>query len=155
MKVLFLDIDGVVNCATTSQRHRGFIGIDPYMAILIDRIKIATGCVVVLSSTWRLDINSRKEVMDQCTSFIDCTPKQFLFKEDNKYGKEGDWSERGHEILRWIDNQHEGDIKKFAILDDDTHPGTIAELAPSYFRTLWSTGLTEEIANKVIEYLNA
>jgi hypothetical protein len=29
MKVLFLDMDGVVNCKTTRQRHHGLMGIDP------------------------------------------------------------------------------------------------------------------------------
>jgi hypothetical protein len=32
MKVLFLDIDGVVNCLTTKTRYLGLTGIDPRMA---------------------------------------------------------------------------------------------------------------------------
>lgn len=151
MKILFLDIDGVVNCATTAQRHRGFIGIDPYMAILVDRIKQATGCVVVLSSTWRLDINSRKEVMEQCTSFIATTPRTFLMEEESPVGRL--WSHRGDEIKAWIDDNRE-DIDQYAILDDDTAAGSLPELAPNYFRTYWEEGLTQEIADKVIAHLN-
>ncbi len=152
MKVLFLDIDGVVNCSTTSQRHRGFIGIDPYMSILVDRIKQATGCVVVLSSTWRKDLNSRKEIMDQCTSFIDCTPYTFLL--DKEGGRElNNWSRRGHEIERWL-NENWEDVEKYAVLDDDIDVKMIEKLIPNYFQTFWEEGLTEEIANKVIEHLN-
>ena len=53
IKVIFLDIDGVCNCKTITQRHRGAIGIDPYMALLVMRIVLATDAKVVLSSSWR------------------------------------------------------------------------------------------------------
>jgi hypothetical protein len=35
MKVLFLDIDGVVNCVRTKTRYLGCIGIDPRMAGIV------------------------------------------------------------------------------------------------------------------------
>ena len=69
MKVLFLDIDGVLNtgrfiAANRESDARIFAGrasdewwlsmIDPTAADRIRRIIIATGCVVVVSSSWRL-----------------------------------------------------------------------------------------------------
>jgi hypothetical protein len=134
MKVLFLDIDGVVNCVTTAQRHRGMIGIDPYMALLVDRIIQATGCEVVLSSTWRLFEESRKEVKKQVCDFIDVTP------ELNEI--------RGKEVEAWM-QAHPG-VTTYAILDDNSDFLGYQPL----FKTSWSTGLTQEIANEVIAHLN-
>lgn len=139
MKILFLDIDGVVNSKNTLQRsNSGFIGIDPYMSILVDRIKQATGCVIVLSSTWRKDLDGRKEVMDKCTSFIACTPSTY----------EG----RGNEIQDWIVSNQEF-VEVYAILDDDTK--AMEQHGNNYFQTYFDEGLTQEIADKVIAHLNS
>lgn len=164
VKILFLDIDGVVNSVVTAQRHRGVIGIDPYMAILVDRIVQATGCKIVLSSTWRLFENSREEVRQQVGEFIACTPSMPLMGG-------AEMCERGKEIKAWLEanptikcdtptscpqnsramcNGHK--IERFAILDDNSD--MLPEQSENFFKTSWSTGLTQEIANEVIKYLN-
>lgn len=143
MKILFLDIDGVVNCVKTAQRHRGMIGIDPYMALLVDRIIQATGCKVVLSSTWRLFEESRKEVKKQVCDFIDVTPRMF----DGIYAHK----ERGHEIKDWLDKHPE--VTKYAILDDNSD--MLDEQLPNFFKTSWASGLDQDIANMVIAHLNS
>lgn len=134
MKVLFLDIDGVVNCKTTKQRHRGFIGIDPYMAFLVGRIVESTGAEVVLSSSWRHFDDGRKEVEKQVVKCLDITPTIDGI--------------RGDEVAAWLRDHPE--VKKYAILDDNS------DFRPDQplFQTEWETGLTEEIANIVIKYLN-
>src|SRR3989344_9306803 len=74
-KVLFLDIDGVVNCETTTQRHRGFIGIDPYMAFLVGNMVDDLGLFVVLSSSWRhFHGDGIKEISKQVCPIVDITP---------------------------------------------------------------------------------
>lgn len=135
LKVLFLDIDGVVNCATTAQRHRGAIGIDPYMALLVGRIIIATDCKVVLSSTWRLWENARREVHEQVCGFIDVTPTVHS-------------SFRGDEVKAWLDAHP--NVTKYAILDDNS------DFLPDQplFKTSFATGITQEIVDKVIAYFN-
>ena len=62
MKVLFLDIDGVLNKATTKERiggdsiWAGMHGLDAKLVkLLLDWLKAHSEVVVVLSSTWRLD----------------------------------------------------------------------------------------------------
>lgn len=135
MKILFLDIDGVVNCSTTTQRHRGFIGIDPHMAFLVGKIQLDTGCEVVLSSSWRHSKEGKSEVRKQVVKFIDCTPTS-------------DSGFRGNEITQWLSEHPE--VTRHAILDDDSDFYDDQPL----FRTDWRTGLTLEIANEVIEYLN-
>lgn len=138
MKILFLDIDGVVNSVTTAQRHRGMIGIDPYMALLVGRIIEATDASIVLSSSWRHDPGAREEVTKQVMPFIDVTPN---FKGETS---------RGTEIKAWLDLHPE--VTKYAILDDNEDMRT--EQMPNFFKTSWSTGLTQEIADAIIAHLS-
>lgn len=144
MKVLFLDIDGVVNCATTAQRSGYFIGIDPYMALMIDRIIQATGCKVVLSSSWRHFTGGAKEVCKKVCELYGVTPT--LLGEL-----------RGTEIKKWLDDHDsvfENElVTKYAIVDDNDD--MLPEQMPNFFKTSWSTGITQEIANNIIAHLNA
>lgn len=143
--ILFLDIDGVVNCASTQQRHRGYIGIDPYMAFLVGKIVLDTGCKVVLSSTWRcFHDDGIEEISKQVTPIQDATPKPWYNKETERH------STRGEEIQAWLDQHPE--VERYAILDDDTQ--ILESQEPNWFRTFWLTGITPEIAEQVTKHLN-
>lgn len=145
MKVLFLDIDGVVNCETTSQRHRGFIGIDPYMAFLVGKIVMYTDCKVVLSSSWRCSEDGIEEVKAQVCELFDTTP---ILGRPHGAGME--YCERGREINVWLEEHPE--VTRYAILDDEND--MLPEQQENFFKTSWSTGITEEIMNDVITHLN-
>lgn len=137
MRVLFLDIDGVVNCSTTSQRHRGFIGIDPYMAFLVGKIVLDTECAVILSSSWRsFHDDGIEEISKQVTPIDGITPVLH--------------TTRGNEIQAWLDNHPE--VERYAILDDDTD--ILESQKSNWFQTFWHQGITEEIAKKVTKHLN-
>lgn len=136
-KILFLDCDGVVNSKNTTQRSKGFIGIDPELAFRAGKIPIHTGCEVVLSSTWRLMADSRDEIKQRVYPFVDITPQL--------PGKT-----RGEEIQAWLDIHPE--VTKYAILDDDAD--MLESQLPNFFRTSWENGLTEEIMERVIDHLN-
>lgn len=142
-KILFLDIDGVVNCQTTTQRHRGYIGIDPYMAFLVGKIVLDTGCEVVLSSSWRtFHDDGIEEVSRQVTKIDDVTPPPW-YENDHH-------STRGEEIQAWLDKNP--DVGVYAILDDDTR--MLPNQLPNYFQTSWQEGITEEIARAVTQHLS-
>ncbi len=144
MKVLFLDIDGVVNCRSTTQRHRGFIGIDPHMAFMVGKIVLDTDCKVVLSSSWRSTEDGITEVESQVVKLYDCTPSSW-------YGKEKDHhSTRGEEIQKWLDVHPE--VTKYAILDDDSD--MLESQLPNFFKTTWLNGLSKEIAAEVTKHLS-
>jgi len=139
MKVLFLDIDGVVNCCDTRQRHRGFIGIDPYMALLIGRIVLAVPDLkVVLSSSWRHFEQGKEEIENQVVPIFSETPRIR-------------GQVRGKEIKAWLDQHPE--VEKYAILDDDSD--MLEEQKPNFFQTTWQTGITEEIAENVIKHFKS
>lgn len=149
-KILFLDIDGVCNSQETiNNSHKGVIGIDPYMAFLVGKIQLDTNCEVVLSSSWRHHERGREEVRKAVVDFIDITPNCC----------EGI---RGVEIHKWLSKNVEkfntswykrSDELRFAILDDDSD--MLLWQKDHFFKTSWQTGLTKEIADKVIQYLNS
>ena len=137
VKVLFLDIDGVVNNKHTKENFKGFImGIDPAMAALVQRIVRNSGCEVVLSSSWRLYQHSRDEVERKVCKFADITPILY--------------APRGYEIKAWLTLHPE--IQHYAILDDAE--SILPEQRANFFQTIWESGLTEDIALAVEKHLN-
>ena len=140
MKVLFLDIDGVVNCRTTVQRHQGFIGIDPMMAFLVGKIQLDTDCQIVLSSDWRHSPDGVEEVEARVAKLLDKTKSL-----DITYS-----IQRGSEIKEWLDRHP--DVTRYAILDDNNN--MLDEQQKNFFKTSWATGITPEIALAVTNHLN-
>lgn len=134
MKVLFLDIDGVVNNAKTDMSD-GW-GIDPYMAFLVGKIQLDTGCEFILSSAWRYSEEGKNVVRKKVGHLLFCTPL--------------DGETRGQEIKDFLDAHPE--VTHYAIVDDenDFHKDQLTHL----FKTSFQTGLTKEIADEITNYLN-
>lgn len=148
MKIIFLDIDGVVNCQDTFFRTKderdNLFCIDPYMALLIGRIIEATDAKIVLSSSWRHHPDGIAVVEKRVWKILDITPTM-----PRPSGTGVEYCERGKEIKAWLDKHPE--VTKYAILDDDR------DMLPDqpFFKTSWKIGLTDEIAAKVIDHLNS
>lgn len=138
MKVLFLDIDGVVNSADSTNFKGSLWPLDPHKAFLVGKIQLDTGCEVVLSSSWRHHPDGVAEVNKRVVKLLDKTP-------DSKDGF------RGAEVQAWLDEHPE--VTRYAILDDDMDFYTYQ--APNFFKTRFmEEGLTDEIAQAVTEHLN-
>lgn len=143
-KVLFLDIDGVCNNRKTRERQGNtkFIGIKPELAERVRRIVAETGCKVVLSSSWRLFPDSAAYAAEHVCEFFDHTV-------DLQRGAVWGMIYRGFEIKEWLE-RHPG-ARRYAILDDSSD----FLWGQHLFRTTWEDGLTDEIADAVIEHLNS
>jgi hypothetical protein len=130
MKVLFFDIDGVVNSDRSSMALGGYPHdfseadmpkFDHVALGLIRRLCRVTETVIVLSSTWR--IYHRPGVVAEALDLpvIDETPDH------------GSYDTRGSEIAAWLAEHPE--VTTFAIVDDvaicDGHP----ELAARFVQT--------------------
>lgn len=117
MKVIFLDIDGVVNCIGTKERAPSkVIGVEQRLIAYIKEIVDATGAKIVLSSTWRKDwafdlMNGkdwhylRDEFAKQGLYFLDYTPS----RRD---------SHRGEEIKEWLESTNY-DVTSYVVIDDE------------------------------------
>ncbi len=156
MKVLFLDIDGVLNSSTwyKNRPHR-FLRDNPQesdweceldpSAILVFKkfIHDVPDLQIVISSTWRInyELAEFKRRFSQMLSIepsrvIDMTPHLGTI--------------RGLEIQDWLNRNPQ--VTKFAILDDDSDMG---DLMDNLFKTTWEDGLKTEHTKAITEFFNA
>lgn len=139
MRVLFLDVDGVLN----SYRSNKFL--DDSMIYHLGTIVSRTGVKLVLSSTWRKYPDSQAtleaRLLEDCMIIMDKTkvllPKKLSMPP----------VERCFEIQEWLD-RHE--VEDFAILDDNPD----ANIDGHFFQTDPDVGLTKDIADSVIKYFH-
>lgn len=143
MKILFLDIDGVVN-QYFNPKSGDFM---PELMLRLKEIIKKTGAKIVLHSTWRWDARGRDEAQQALKKygmqFIDFTP----LKPNNS---EMFYDKRHEHIRAWL-GQNPG-VKKFAVLDD-CPSAELEEHPETYFRTNCQKGITDTIKNKVIKHL--
>lgn len=140
MNVIFLDIDGVLNCIRDFQMF-GEDYISPLLVGRLDQIVKNTAAKIVLSSSWRMDPKSRHRVTDALRPFdleiFSCTPVI-------------DMNQRHKEIESWL---HSNVVNRFAILDDDSR-ASLPAFKTSFFQTDPDIGLTQAMVRKAIEHLN-
>ena len=73
MKVIFLDIDGVLNCKKTSYPRKLPYVVDRRLLAKFKQLLERTGAKVVLSSTWRYDPAGLFSAKHWGIPFIDVT----------------------------------------------------------------------------------
>lgn len=155
MKVIFLDIDGVVNYVKSrwsfdhvtktsflvpEGQNVGWYGIDPEKVKIILSIVEKTKAKIVLSSTWR-----KHEDWLETMALNGFSSELFLGRTIHNWD-----FVRGQEIQIWLDEHRE--IEKYAIIDDDSDMLDCQK--DSFFQTSFEYGITEEIADRVINHLN-
>lgn len=154
MKIIFCDIDGVLNSAESFKRRNKMVvekliydnqvdwPTEPMLSNLNNIIK-ATDAKIVISSTWRFlhqlaDLRGIFNRQGLKGEIIDKTPIIHMSMC------------RGKEIDKWLKDCGKN-IESFVILDDDR------DMEPhmdKLVHTTWKKGLTEEHANKATEILN-
>jgi hypothetical protein len=142
MRVIFLDVDGVLN--NVYDINRGVELEETKLQIFADLVK-STNAKVVLSSSWRLSDNTFSEVEITLHSYgvniSDVTPTL----PARMYGRNMD---RGDEIAAWIKLNNPD---QYAIIDD-VDDG-LSSFGESFFKTSFDEGLTLEISNRILEHL--
>jgi len=152
MKIIFLDVDGVLNHSKTPEWENATSNdvLDIECVVELDRIITFTGAKIVVSSSWRLNPDKCKRLTSYpITNIIGSTPYPNPLC---------DRDERKDEILTWLATiwpftyGWNGEIiTHIAVLDDDID----ADLGDgSFFKTSFEGGgLTKEIADRVITHL--
>lgn len=137
MKVIFLDIDGVLN-TPGHLYHYGLDYIDEGMTELFSGIVRATGSEIVLSSSWRLEKHSKKTAQKALGEFgleiLDITPSIL--------------GPRGREILAWLEGRP---VEAYAVIDDNPDAGF--GTGKNFFKTDPEKGLDDMVAEKIIKHL--
>lgn len=145
MKIIFLDIDGVLNSVawlkTLPEPPRIDEMIDREAVRRLNRLLDETGgAKIVVSSTWRLgkSVQNLQEILEKfgCTGTV-IGKAPYLGKR------------RGYEIQHWLSEQAE-QPERFVILDDDSdmeHP------SPFLVQTTWQNGLLDEHVTAAAKFL--
>jgi len=119
-KLIFLDVDGVLNSYTTSVIH-GDVGcyghqMNPVSVLLLLRLHLVSNCDFVLSSSWKLMKDHRRiiETNMHRAGWPDNIPIPFIGITPDLPG----W--RGNEIDAWLQDNSPALIpwKEYIILDD-------------------------------------
>lgn len=142
MRVLFLDIDGVLLAGRhwrSGERRPGTVPRDTVemLNVLCDD----TQCRVVVSSTWRRDFNCR----------------QILREAGFRGDFHAEWrtpvngSCRGDEIALWLSGNP--DVTSYAIIDDDSD--MLPEHAPVFVQTAFEDGIQREHVERLASILKA
>lgn len=150
MKILFLDLDGVVNHQEFYRRRANdevlknlpypLCEFDPLVVNRINYILDETNnSKLVVSSSWRFD-KHLQNIFDNVGfkhKIYDITP----------YGM---GKCRGYEIQEWLNNHK--DTTNYVIIDDDSD--ILKEQRKHFIHTSELNGLTEKLTKKAIKILN-
>lgn len=158
-KIIFLDIDGVLNSLDyfeSVKGHKGYKEINPEKVKLLKEIVERTGAKIVLSSTWR-DLGRRKYEPDHpLYAYLIDTLREYGLEiiDHTPYINQ----DRPKEIKAWLDRQKHKDIK-FVSLDDDFPKQLYDEvgLGDCLVRTCFyekDGGLRQEHIERAVEILN-
>ena len=115
--VIFLDIDGVLNCDETQEKCGGFRGIEDGKVSLLKEIVDLVNGEIILSSTWRYGFS--KNSPDWARGLSEYL-KGKLEKQGLKISgmtPDINCTQRGKEIKLWLDTNGKAD--KVIILDDE------------------------------------
>lgn len=145
MKVIFLDIDGVLNSRRTAIAAGGFpygflpdqmARFDPVAIALIRLLCRQTAAQVVISSTWRIG-STIEEFAPLALPVIGLTPELHTI--------------RGAEIQAWLDAHPE--VTRYVIVDDNTD--MLPEHGAWFVRTTIDDGLRFQHYEKALSLLGA
>lgn len=146
MKIIFLDIDGVLNIFNRHKDRWGYL-FDEYVVNNLQYLIDNTGAKIIISSNWKnFGIQFLKDMWKDRKlpgEIITATPSDAFITGFSDIV-------RGVEIKNSIiDNQ----ISNYIIIDDKTD--ILPEQHPRFIKCDENTGLTRELANKAIQLLNS
>jgi hypothetical protein len=151
MRVIFLDIDGVLVTARILKQPQGRQRCaDDACVAALNRLLEESKASLVISSLWRFcGLNKMKAILEFWSvngSIIGITPD--LTRVPTKKGQLYEAVSRGHEIQAWLDEHPE--VSAFVILDDEAD---MEHLSPYLVKTEFERGLTFSDAEKAVNIL--
>ena len=152
MKIVFLDVDGVLNSNDTEDHFKGSIGIDYSGVKLLREIVDATRAEIVLVSTWKIgwhkdDKKSQKDLANYLDARLAEEGLKIMDKTD------GSVADRGQGIVDWL-SKHP--TESWIVLDDEIFKdyeecGVMPHLVKTSF---YDGGLKDSHVELAIKILN-
>jgi len=156
INLVFLDVDGVLNCKTTEDKCNGYRGIEDSKVALLKELVDKTNSKIILVSTWKLFWYRRKihkDKQDDLANYLDQKLSNYgliIYDKTREY----DIHNRGEGVIRYINKlEHKGiKINKYVILDDELFDYLNAKLTDHLIQTDFENGgLQEKHIKKAIE----
>lgn len=157
MKVIFLDIDGVLNsrewlmsgeCEEPNNYDEMWKHLSPEHVERLSDIIDATNAKIVLSSSWRMWTTNEK-MIDHLNKRLK-RDWPFIGQTDRKSQT---WDERALLIKKWLGENPK--VVQYVILEDETGHKHYKEFHSGHFIEIdFNTGLTEKAKDEAIEILN-
>ena len=143
--ILFLDVDGVLNerVFVASRRWGGTYGmVDRARVAMLNDVAARTGCLVVVSSTWRSDEGFRAGLRRRGV--------RLRYHRDWRTGRLAgpDAGHRGSEVAEWLSRNP---VAKYAIVDDGSD--FLADQLGRLVQTDYATGLLPSHAEALVTLL--
>lgn len=158
MKVIFLDIDGVLNSEKFLEHNKNQ-AIDRNSVGILKNIIDKTGAVIVMSSGWRLWFDDNMLPQDgysQCLYEILCEFNLKLFGKTPDFSTEEIRTRKtfshvkAKEIIAWL-NEHEF-VDNYVVIDDLDLKNE--EINAHLVKINGQVGITEADARRVIDMIN-
>ena len=152
MRIVFLDIDGVLNSKRYDLEKTPEQGnIDETRLALLKRLADQTGASLVLISSWRKHWDQNEALCDDVGRELNDTFRRHGLSIMDKT-PDVDPRDRPAEVRRWLD-EHRGEVAQYVILDDI--PWGWGELEDRHVRTdyLVGRGLGERHVREACEIL--
>lgn len=160
MKVLFLDIDGVLNCMfpTPSPDHEWVdldewrYGFNPELVARLRFVMANTDCKIVVSSSWRH--HSNYAPYQPSRNWRDVLAEKLRRTRDETFAGETSndpKGRRGMEIREWLSKN---EVDAWCVVDDETVDIEPYVDSENIVKTDMKCGLTIEDARRIIKVLN-
>lgn len=153
MRVIFLDIDGVLNSEewdkyvqsfTYGARFNSCYLLSQEMILRLQNVVFQTNAEIVLTSSWRTNERAMDALRRQLSLY-------HLSIRDSTVSYA--YGNRVDEVKLWIESH--SNVTSYAIVDDYDDGFTQDEILATHFvQTTYAQGLTPEKAEKIIEILN-
>ena len=155
MKVVFLDVDGVLNHERCTETIAGYTGVADDLVEKLAKIVHSTGSQIVLVSSWKTLWDSMPPqnpgLHPMALYLVRKLEKQQLHIADRTEEKTPAY--RGHGIRAWIRKVR--DVESWVVLDDEIFLDyEECDIMPHLVQTDMEYGLTDADVKKAIEILN-
>lgn len=150
MKIIFLDIDGVLNTDQIirdySKRHNKYDVVSSELISKLNKIVEKTKAKVVISSSWR-NVFSKKKIVNKYL-----IPNGFKGEviDTTRLTRSSDFGFRGQEIQEWL-NEHPN-VTSFVVLDDISFG--LDNIKENFVETDCALGIQNSDVEKAINILN-
>ena len=157
MKIIFLDVDGVLNNENTkASAPSGCMGVEDKLISKLVKIVTETDAKIVLTSDWKIGWESFDIYCSEDAKYLNRKLKKYGLKissktyDDHVYDRF--FEDRGKGIHKFLEKVQ--NVESYVVIDDHTFTDFDDEIMSHLVLTDYKIGLTDEDVAKVISILD-